>query len=256
MTISQLAERVYGRYQRSAARLFFRCPLAVNSEVPLISFTFDDFPRSAFLTGGAILKRFGLVGTYYAALGLMGKQAPTGPIFVAEDLRALLEQGHELGCHTFSHCHSWETKPSVFEDSIIENRLALSELCPEASFKTFSYPISPPLPRTKQRVAEHFLCCRGGGQTFNAGTTDLNYVFAYFLDRGRNNPEVIKNLINQNRQARGWLVFATHDICEAPTPYGCTPDFFEGIVECAVASGARVLPVVKAWETLRASSSS
>jgi len=81
----------------------YRRPFLLRNDVPNISFTFDDFPRSALLTGGAILSRYGVRGSYYASLGLMGKQAPTGTIFVAEDLQRLLAQGHELGCHTFDH---------------------------------------------------------------------------------------------------------------------------------------------------------
>jgi peptidoglycan/xylan/chitin deacetylase (PgdA/CDA1 family) len=256
MAYSHLWARVQGSYQRSAARFFFKRPFAINSPLPFISFTFDDFPRSALLTGGAILKRFGLAGTYYASFGLMGKTAPSGPIFVPEDLKVLLEQGHELGCHTFDHCHSWETTTRVFENSIVENGAALKELLPGASFRTFSYPISPPRPQTKQKTAEHFLCCRGGGQTFNVGMTDLNYLSAFFMEKDRDNPEKLKNLIDENRQARGWLIFVTHDICRVPTPFGCTPEFFEEIVQCAVNSGARILPVVQVWEALRASSSS
>jgi len=248
--------RVQGRYRRSVARFLFRRPFEINSKIPFVSFTFDDFPRSALLTGGAILKHFGLTGTYYASFGLMGKQAPTGTMFLPEDLKTLFEQGHELGCHTFGHCHAWDTKSSVFEDSIIKNWLVLSELFPGASFRTLSYPISVPRARTKQRITKHFVCCRGGGQTFNVGTSDLNYLYAYFLEQSRNNPDAVKNLIDQNRRARGWLIFATHDICKTPTPFGCTPDFFEDIVQCAVDSGARILPVVQAWEALCTSSSS
>jgi len=113
--------RVRGYYARSAHRYFFQRPFPINTEVPLISFTFDDFPRSALLTGGAILKRFGLRGTYYASLGLMGKEAPPGVLFLRDDLEVLLEEGHELGCHSYSHCHSGKTKPNVFEDSIIQS---------------------------------------------------------------------------------------------------------------------------------------
>src|SRR5207237_1150170 len=89
MTLSSLAARTQGRYQRSAARFLFRRPFPIDTQVPLISFTFDDFPRSALLTGGAILKRFGLLGTYYASFGLMGTKAPTGSIFLADDIGAL-----------------------------------------------------------------------------------------------------------------------------------------------------------------------
>jgi len=255
MVSSPFWARVQSYYIRSMARFFFRRPCVTNTQIPFISFTFDDFPRSALLTGGAILKRFGLTGTYYASFGLMGKQAPTGLIFLPEDLKELQEQGHELGCHTFGHYDSWKTEPSVFEDSIIENRRALNELIPGASFRSFSYPINPPRARTKRRVSQHFLCCRGGGQTFNVGKADLNYLLAYFLEKSRDDAEAVKHLIDQNRQARGWLILATHDVCKAPSPFGCTPDFFEDIVQYAVNSGAQILPVIQAWEALRASSS-
>ena len=255
MTLSHLAARVQGRYQRSAARFLFKRPFVINSQVPLISFTFDDFPRSALLTGGAILKRFGLSGTYYASFGLMGKKASTDLMFLAEDIAAVLEQGHELGCHTFAHCHSWETRATVFERSVVENGLVLDRLFPGAKFRTLAYPISPPRPETKRSIARHFACCRGGGQTFNVGTADLSHLSAYFMEQSRDAPEMLRNVIEQNRGARGWLIFATHDICKDPTPFGCTPEFFESIVRCAVDSGATILPVIRALEMLRASDS-
>jgi len=45
---------------------------------------------------------------------------------LAEDVSALVARGHELGCHTFDHCHSWDTKTKVFERSILENKAALN----------------------------------------------------------------------------------------------------------------------------------
>src|SRR5664279_1837053 len=129
--------RLQETYRRRAAKVFFRRPFTICPQQPLISFTFDDFPRSALFGGGAILNRLGLAATYYASLGLMGKEAPTGQIFVADDLRVLYEQGHELGCHTYSHCDSWDTKTAVFESSVIENQAALEALLPGAAFKSF-----------------------------------------------------------------------------------------------------------------------
>jgi peptidoglycan/xylan/chitin deacetylase (PgdA/CDA1 family) len=246
--------RIRGRYIRDMACFAFKRPLSFHIPVPIISFTFDDFPRSALHTGGAILKRFGVTGTYYASFGLMGKQAPTGEMFLSEDVKMLLEEGHELGCHTFAHCDSWETETSVFEDSIRMNQLALSELVKGACFKTLSYPINPPRARTKRNIAKYFICGRGGGQTFNVGTADLNYLRAFFLEKSRNHPAVVKSLIDQNQRARGWLIFATHDVCKDPTPFGCTAEFFEEIVGYAMASGARILPVIKVWEALRPAS--
>lgn len=225
----------------------------IGTRGPLISFTFDDFPQSALHVGGAILNRHGLAGTYYVSFGLLGKDAPTGRIAAAEDLAGLVERGHELGCHTYSHCDSWETDTRTFENSIVENRAALRRLLPGADFKTFSYPISPPRPRTKAKMASHFECCRSGGQTFNTGTADLNQLSAYFLEKTRHDGQAVKDVIDHNRQARGWLILATHDIADEPTPYGCTPEFFQEVVQYAVSSGARILPVAGALQALRAS---
>lgn len=252
MSFAEYWTRARAKCHRTGARWLFRRPVTVNSPVPLISFTFDDFPKSALRTGGTILNRFGVAGTYYAALGLMGRDEPCGPMFTADDLELLYKQEHELGCHTFAHCHSWKTNAAVFENSVIRNRSALAALRPEVSFQTFSYPICAPRLQTKRRIARYFACCRGGGQTFNAGTADLNYLSAFFLEKSRRNPDAVRNIIDMNRQARGWLIFATHDVCRDPSPYGCTPEFFEDIVRYAAESGSRILPVLQAWRALSA----
>lgn len=248
----QIITRAQGRLQRTLAGLLYRRPMKIPNTIPYISFTFDDFPRSALHTGGGILNQCGLKATYYASFGLMGKETPSGTIFVLDDIKELLACGHELGCHTFEHCHALETNPSSFEDSIIKNRHALEELVPGTAFTSFSYPISGPRIDTKRRAGKHFLCSRNGGQTFNTGVTDLNLLRAYFLEKSRDNSQAIRQVIEQNSRARGWLIFATHDISETPTPYGCTPSFFEHIVKISMESGARILPVAGALDAIRA----
>ena len=209
----------------------------------MISFTFDDFPRSAFTTGGAILSQYGFSGTYYASFGLMGQQRSTGEMFRREDLQELISQGHELACHTFDHCDSWETTPADFEASILKNRRAAAQLVPTVSLKTFSYPITWPRPATKRRIASLFECARGGGQSFNVGMVDLNYLKAFFIEQSRDDFDAIKHIIDDNTKAMGWLIFATHDVSHNPTRFGCTPALFERIVGYAKKSSAHVLPV-------------
>lgn len=237
-------------YRRRSAALFSRRLLDVRPKRPLISFTFDDFPKSALWTGGRILEDAGLAGTYYVSLGLLGQDSPNGNIADSTDLPRLIGQGHELGCHTFSHCDSWETEPAVFERSIIKNRQALDHFLPGSEFKTFSYPISLPRRATKSRVAKYFLCSRAGGQTFNSGTTDLNQLSAYFLEKSVHRIQDVKDVIDLNRRAHGWLIFATHDISDNPSPFGCTPDFFAQVVRYAVDSDATILPVLQALATI------
>ena len=256
MTYSALLSRIQSRYQRTVTSFVFRRTIKMSDRVPYISFTFDDFPCSALHVGGAILTQFGLRGTYYASFGLMGTKAPTGRIFVEEDLTELLMQRHELGCHTFSHCNSWETNSISFEDSIVKNRDMLGKLVPGAEFASLAYPICGPRLDTKRRAAKYFRCCRGGGQKLNVGAIDLNLLNAFFLEKSRHDPNSVKEMIKRNSQACGWLIFGTHDISDTPTPFGCTPSFFEEIVRSSVESGARILPVSEALTSIYADTKS
>ena len=243
-----LWNRLKGRCQRTAAAWFGCRRFRLQNTQPLISFTFDDFPRSALHIAGDILKEHGAVGTYYTSLGLMGQLAPTGKIFTASDLPFLLERGHELGCHTYHHHHAFNTPTPIFEQSILQNHIALQGFCPGATFATHSYPISCPRPSTKQCCARYFLASRAGGQIFNSGVIDRENLCAFFLEQDRDRPDYIKALVDTTIRSTGWLVFATHDVESSPTRYGCTPEFFREIVRYAAASGAHIMPVARALE--------
>lgn len=229
--------------QRRAARWFGRRSCRIQLESPVISFTFDDFPRSALINGGTILRQHGFCGTYYACFGLMGHMTSTGEIFRPEDLPELIEQGHELACHTFDHCDSWETTPAEFEASILRNQQAAAQHLPGITLKSLSYPISWPRPATKRRIASLFECARAGGQAFNSGVADLNHLEAFFIEQSSDDFNAIKQIIDANTRAIGWLIFATHDVSDSPTRFGCTSSFFEQVVDYTEKSGAHVLPV-------------
>jgi peptidoglycan/xylan/chitin deacetylase (PgdA/CDA1 family) len=181
----------------------------------------------------------------------MGKRTPTGKIFSEADFDEWTRQGHELGCHTFDHCDAWETVPAEFEASILRNRQAAVALVTGANAPTLSYPINCPRPATKRRAGKYFTGCRGGGQTLNAGTTDLNLLKAFFLEQQRDDLPAIQRMIDETVRQRGWLILATHDVCDAPTRFGCTPAWLNQIVRAALASGAAVLPVGHALESIQ-----
>jgi peptidoglycan/xylan/chitin deacetylase (PgdA/CDA1 family) len=238
-------------YRRNAGRLSFQRRISLNLSSPVISFSFDDFPQSALHVGGAILKDRGLTGTYYVSLGLLGTEAPAGRLCTVEDLAIAMREGHELGCHTYSHCDSWNTDSGVFERTLVQNREALTTIIPGASFRTFSYPINSPRPSVKRVSARHFAGCRGGGQVSNLRVADLNQLSAYFLEKARGDRRPIRDIIEQNSRAKGWLIFATHDVCSRPSPYGCDVEFFREVVEESIRSGSRILPVADALDVIR-----
>ena len=250
MNLSNLMTRVHSRYQRSVGAWLYRQPQAMHNDRPYVSFTFDDFPESALHTGGEILRSRGARGTYYAAFGLMGTDAPTGRIFTTRDLEPLQSRGHELACHTFAHCDSWDTGAGKFDASLEENRRALRAWSPQAEFRSFSYPLTSPHPGVKRVAGRRFQTCRGGGQTHNAGVADLALLKSFFIEKSVHRPDAIQAAIAANAADNGWLIFSTHDVSDSPTPYGCTPEMFTRVLDWSLASGATVLPVAEACDAI------
>ena len=250
--MSTILSKVVSKYRRLVAYRLNRRMVSIETQVPLISFTFDDAPITAFHTGGNILHSYGARATYFVSLGLLGATTEVGTIASIDDLLRAVNEGHELGCHTFDHLYTWQTNPKKFIESITRNKLVLESIIPGICFKTFAYPIGVPRPSGKSQLEKHFLCCRGGGQIPNVGFADLNLLKAYFIDK-RNNVDIesIKKIIDHSISSSGWLIFATHDVTEKPSPYGCTPHFFTEVVKYAAQSGAVILPVIDALERLQ-----
>jgi len=251
MPVARFWRKFENRYRETQSRLRFRRPRAMSNTTPLISFTFDDVPESSCTRGRQILEGFGLKGTYYLSLSLMGTVYSIGAAFSRTDLEHLVAGGHEIGSHTFGHLDAWTTPAGLFKASLDENQRRLEEICPGRIFRTFSYPLQTPHPRIKEIAGGLFSGCRGGGQTYNAGTVDLNLLKSCFIDgRNRDDLEALKRLIDESRGQTGWLIFSTHDIDEHPSPYGCTPRVFEDLVRYAHSSGADILPVSEAGARL------
>jgi len=222
----------------------------INTPVPVVSFSFDDAPTTAFTSGSEILDRHSARATYFMSLGLLGSETEVGTIASAQDLRRAVEQGHELGCHTFDHLDAWYTPTQKFLDSIDRNSKALEEVLPGQTFRTFAYPKSGAKLSTKLPLESRFACCRGGGQTANTGVTDLNLLNAFFLNDRVKNILDVQDVIDRNASSCGWLIIATHDVNDHPSPHGCTPQFFSAVVACAAQSGALLLPIAKAFDKL------
>ena len=256
MHTRSLITRASGKVRRLLADQFGRRTLSIKTPVPIVSFTFDDAPVTAFREGRAILKQFGARATYYVSLGLLDAETEVGKIASVGDLARAVDEGGELGCHTFDHLDAWHTSSATFMASVARNGQALHRMLPSARFTTFAYPKSGAKLSLKLALGITFMCCRGGGQATNADSADLNLLKACFVDRRTGIDTVfIRTLVDYNADRRGWLILATHDVAADPSPYGCTPEFLEAIVQYASRSGALLLPVGEACARLMSSSS-
>jgi peptidoglycan/xylan/chitin deacetylase (PgdA/CDA1 family) len=245
-TLQTIKRRVANKWRRLTIEHFARRRFRLNSGVSYISFTFDDFPRSALLEGGRILSKHGVRGTYFVSLNLLGSMSPSGRIASSDELHTLVGAGHELGCHTFEHLDGTRASAEDFERSIAANRSALAGHGIDAAFSVFAYPLDGPVVGIKRAVGRHFAGCRGGGQTCNRDVIDLNLLKAYFLDRRAGGTlDSVRKLIDLNAAAGGWLIFATHDVVPTPSLYGVQPAYLDAVVRFAIESGARVLPMAR-----------
>lgn len=251
MQARDLIARAAGKVRRFSAARFGRRMVPIDLSAPIVSFTFDDAPVSAFRAGREILRPLGARGTYFVSLGILGAETEVGRIASVADLERALDEGSELGCHTFDHLDAWYTPPAEFMASVARNREALGRILPDARFASFAYPKSGAKLSVKSALGGAFSCCRGGGQATNEGRADLNLLKACFIDRWTGvDLAFVQELMDYNAARRGWLVFVTHDVTADPSPYGCTPEFLAAAVEYASRSGAVLLPVGEACARL------
>ncbi len=236
--------RAGNKWRRYAIERWGRRDVDIDPSEPYVSFTFDDFPRTAYTVGGRILHAYGARGTYFVSSALLSGPSPSGPIATPDDVARAVADGHEIGCHTRDHLDGTRETPQAFERSIVANHAAIARIIPDHEMNVFAYPLEGPTLAVKRAVGPHFVASRGGGQVFNAGRVDFHLLKSFFLDwKSRDDVHAIERLIAENAEKRGWLIFSTHDIADSPSPYGCSPDGFADIVELACRSGARVLPM-------------
>jgi peptidoglycan/xylan/chitin deacetylase (PgdA/CDA1 family) len=228
-------------HRRILSSLYHR-NVSFGSGAPIVSFTFDDFPRTAYTAGGTILEAFGARGTYYAAAALMNTSGELGDHFTTNDLSILLRQGHELGNHTFSHCSCRSVPCRVFCADVERGKQSLEKLTGHA-VHNFSYPFGHITIRTKKRLAAPSGSARGISAGFNGPEIDLNLLRANRVYGDLDEAPRLSALIQENVRRKSWLIFYTHDVRPQPSPYGCTPALFESAVSFAARSGSRILTV-------------
>jgi peptidoglycan/xylan/chitin deacetylase (PgdA/CDA1 family) len=119
-------------------------PAPVTWPGVVVSFTFDDFPKSALAVGGDMLERYGARGTYYTSMKLA--QSDNHRWFDDHDIRAAHRAGHEIACHSYTHPDLREMPRPMILAEVRNSAAALSSLIegflPSLPFKTLKISIS------------------------------------------------------------------------------------------------------------------
>jgi peptidoglycan/xylan/chitin deacetylase (PgdA/CDA1 family) len=240
----------FGNLRRKILSGFYRRVVPLGSHGPIITFCFDDFPRTALTTGADLLEAVGARATYYVAMSLMNTTNNLGEQFCDEDLLSVVERGHELASHTFSHLSARQVGYEAFHGDVDKGERAIQERMRLSTSGNFAYPFGEVTLGVKKRLGSHFTSCRGTYGGVNGPDVDLNLLRANSLYGDLDRAEAAKRLVLENEARNGWLIFYSHDVTTKPSPYGCTPQLLADVCSFAASRDARFMTVAQVMKVL------
>jgi peptidoglycan/xylan/chitin deacetylase (PgdA/CDA1 family) len=234
-----------GRIRRGILNARHRRVVPLGDLGPIVTFTFDDFPRTALTVGAPILERYGARATYYVAMSLMNKSNNLGEHFRYEDLISVMTRGYEIASHTFSHLSARDTAYDDFVRDLARGESALLETLGIHSSYNFAYPYGEATLEAKKKIGARLLSSRGTCGGVNGPEVDLNLLRANSLYGDASRVHAAQQLILENQAKKSWLIFYTHDVTGKPSSYGCTPELLEAVCSFAALHGARFMTVAE-----------
>jgi peptidoglycan/xylan/chitin deacetylase (PgdA/CDA1 family) len=220
----------------------------------VLSIGFDDFPRSAWTEGGAVLDAEGVKGTYYVCGAHEDGLFEGVPQFGALDLEACARAGHEIGCHSFTHVSFLRQPLAAGLVALEQNRAFLARRLGIAPTQ-FAYPYGHASVAAKRALGARFDACRGVQGGLNAGVADLGQLRAHGLERRRIDFGMgLEPLLRRAATLKAWAIVYTHDVSNNPTPYGCRPADLQRVIRLAYRLGLDVAPTGAVVAALKASS--
>ena len=211
---------------------------------PIISFSFDDCPKSVINNAIKPLEAEGWKSTIYVAAGLCDTTNHLGLHMSEDDVAALHKSGHEIGDHTFSHCDGSALPLQDVLADIDKNQAALGALGLPPS-ETFAYPYGQATPALKRALEARFIGARGIDSRNHITSADLNQIGSNRLYRGAEFDALIGQ-ISDLRARPAWITIFTHDVREKPSHFGCTPEQMKATIEAVKKSRATVLTIADA----------
>lgn len=241
------ASGVYRALMKSGSRALWRRIVQLTLQGPVVTFCFDDFPRTALTCGGDILSRSLCHGTYYASAGLINTTTALGEQFRKEDLADLLKEGHELASHTFHHTSCRSVPFEEFVRDVYDGCKALEDMIGSAVSRNFAYPYGDVTLNSK-RTLTSMRSCRGIYPGMNGPAVDLSLLKAYPLYGGTDQLQKIEQTVLAAAKSNCWLIFYTHDVRRGPSRFGCTPDLLESTLSFVLDRGVQVRSVQEVLE--------
>jgi hypothetical protein len=226
------------KVQRQTTRWRRGARAQVAPDRPVVTFTFDDFPKAA-LNGADIVEKHGGKAGFYACTTFMGRRSPiTGEMFDSTALTDLRVRGHEVGAHSHSHLDCAKARLELVQRDVGENLVALSDAGYMANVSAFAWPYGETTYAAKRWVGEVFSTGRGMRAGINRGECDRSQLRAVELGASAAHRRRAFAALKKCVETKGWLVFFTHDVSGSPSPQGAPSRLVEELSARAVDMGA------------------
>ena len=239
---SALKARVSNRLSRH----FCTAPFRLRNKAPMVSFTFDDTPKSAAAVGVPILDAYNALATFYVSGGLVDKWSGHWTGISADEIVGLHRAGHEIACHTFSHTRTTDLDAAALATEIEDNRRYLLALDPSIRIENFAYPYGLGSVLRKGQLKKIFHSSRGIIPGANSGVVDLQFLRATPLIDRDIDRDGIDRAFEEAVAKNGWLIFYSHDVATEPSPYGCSPSLLRHALDAASRRNVHMLRVADA----------
>jgi peptidoglycan/xylan/chitin deacetylase (PgdA/CDA1 family) len=239
-----LTATISGKITRFLSRNIRTKRLAMRNDQPLVTFTFDDVPASTCDVGVPILERYGIRGTFYISGGGCGAPSPCGPLATVDQLKLLHANGHELGCHTFTHFAVSRVDGRDLASDLERNRAFLMGISREAP-RNFAYPYGDMSFPAKRYLEGRFDSCRALIPAVNAGSLDLGALRSLPLEDASMDRNKVLDLVVMAARTRGWLIFFSHDVSEQPSRFGLSRDLLAFAAASARDAGCRIVTIAE-----------
>jgi peptidoglycan/xylan/chitin deacetylase (PgdA/CDA1 family) len=247
---ARLSGKIAGKASRFLARHTRTKVLAMRGATPLVTFTFDDVPASACSTGALMLEQHDARGTFYVSGGGCGAASPGGRLATTDQLKALHAKGHEVGCHTYSHPPVSAIGYDELVADLERNRRFLKGINGAIAARNFAYPYGDLSFHTKRYLETRFDSCRSLLRGVNEGTADLGALKTCPLENATIGRRETLAFIARAVRVNGWLIFSSHDVEDAPSKFGVTPDLLAFAVGAARDAGCRLVTIADGLEFL------
>lgn len=240
-----------GRLSFAAASRWTPRPLAPGPERGLISFSFDDIPRTAWTEGGAILARYGVRGTYYLGGDLCGGVFEGREQYRRSDVAEILAAGHEVGSHLFHHVSTLGLSAGQMRQEIAANDAFLEEVIgPGFRAQSFAYPYGEVSVTAKWLCSRRFRASRSVRCGLNRSGADRDQLRILAIDNIFADETDWSGIFDRIAREKAWAIVLAHGVDASDHPFSCPPSRLDAAVRGAVEAGLEILPVAEVMERL------